>query len=201
MKRKLAFSTAVLTLFAVAFIALQATAAPRTEHAIKHKSGKITIQRWLHAAPNANNLALASMGCFKLSINGEPVDQGGGPTWTNDASYTNDAAAASQCANEEPIGGGIIEPGAPYAAVYGAMTLTGRKGQIFITVAGDYNMGDPVENGLGALKGYGHWTITGGTGAYKGLQGQGEWTASLGALALKMPYCRHLETGHVWWTK
>lgn len=201
MKRKFAFSAAVLALFAAAFVALQATAAPSPMQPVKHRSGTIKLERWMHATPNTNQLALASMGCFNLSINGVPVDQGGGPTWKNAADFTSNADAASQCGNEEPIGGGIIVPGAPYGAVYGAQTLTGRKGQIFLTLAGDYNLGGPVDKGLGGLQGSGHWTITGGTGAYMGLQGKGEWTADLGAIALGLSYCRHVETGTVWWTK
>ncbi|MGC9974639.1 MAG: hypothetical protein ABSC36_04535 [Gaiellaceae bacterium] len=66
MKRKLAFSAAVLVLFAVAFVALQATAAPRSMHAIKHRAGSITIEEWLHASPAISMHSMTTNACFTL---------------------------------------------------------------------------------------------------------------------------------------
>jgi hypothetical protein len=41
----------------------------------------------------------------------------------------------------------------------------------------------------------GHWLITGGTGAYTGLQGAGTANCDVS----HFPYDRHIETGQVWW--
>jgi hypothetical protein len=83
--------------------------------------------------------------------------------------------------------------------VYAVQTRTGEKGQIFITIAGDYNISQTDYAGIPAMHGVGSWTITGGTGAYRGLQRKGNWTADLGAM-FSNSRCRHVETGQAWWS-
>jgi hypothetical protein len=162
-------------------------------------SGAVTIQSWLHASPSANGLSGTVVACFKMK--GAIADQGGGPSW-NDTTYVASAAfpASSKCGNAAPVGGFIFVPAPSTAAntldtVYAVHTITGAKGQIFITFSGVYNLTPASQASLGSYQGAGTWLITGGTGAYAGLQGDGAWAAD----ASTFPYIRHTETGTVWW--
>jgi hypothetical protein len=181
--------------------------------------GAITIQSWIHADLTDNGLSGTDSDCFKIS--GAIVDQGGGPTWTNDAEFsaptqatvsTAVTAASKECGDPAPAGGIVLvpppEPGqyalAQYklTAFYVNFTVHGEKGQFFITYAGDYNFsGGSLQVG-GVMVPEGQtadckWVITGGTGAYTGLEGDGTCNANL---ATTFPYVWHTSTGDVWWT-
>jgi hypothetical protein len=136
-------------------------------------------------------------------------------------------AASHECTDKVPAGGFIFVPPpesgqyqfAPYTAapgspgglttVYAVHTIAGQKGDIFISFSATYNMTNSVvpvklANGTsvdvqplttGPL---GSWVITGGTGAYAGLQGSG--TAFADA-ENTFPWINHTEHGSVWWDK
>jgi hypothetical protein len=181
--------------------------------------GTITIQSWIHADLTDNGLSGTDSDCFKVS--GAIVDQGGEPAWANDSEFsaptqlTGSAAvtaASKECGDAEPVGGIVLVPppeAGQYAlaqykltAFYVNFILHGQKGQFFITYAGDYNFsGAPlVVGGVTVLEGQTSdcsWVITGGSGAYAGLEGDGTCSANL---ATTFPYVWHTSTGHVWWT-
>jgi hypothetical protein len=133
------------------------------------------------------------------------------------------AAAAAECGDKVPAGGIVIvpppEPGqyivGPYDATPGAssakqytglstlysnQTILGAKGTIFLTIASTYNLTDnPVKVGSVTVAPFttgpqATWVITGGTGAYSRLQGDGTWDGD----ASTIPWCYRLATGTVW---
>jgi hypothetical protein len=133
-------------------------------------------------------------------------------------------AAAAECGNKVPAGGFIIvpppEPGqyivGKYDATPGAsspdqytglssfysyQTILAGKGTIFLTIASTYNLTDnPVKVGDVEVPPFttgpqATWVITGGTGAYEGLQGDGTWDGD----ASTLPWCYRLATGKVWY--
>lgn len=165
----------------------------------QNASGAITIQSWLHSSPSTNGLSGTVVACFKIA--GAINDQGGDPSW-NDATYvaSTSSPASSKCGNAAPVGGYVFVP-APSTAtntldtVYAVHTITGARGDIFITFSGVYNLTTAAQTGVGPYQGAGTWLITGGTGAYTGLQGDGTWAAD----ASTFPNIRHTETGTVWW--
>ena len=164
----------------LAVVQVAAAGASNTTH--QHQSGAITIQSWLHANPSANGLSATVVACFKVT--GALTDQGGNPTW-NDATYAVTSAsspASSKCGSAAPVGGYIMVPPPRKSAntlstVYAVHTITGAKGQIVISFSGVYNLTTATSAGVGAYQGAGTWVITGGTGAYAGLQGDGTWAA------------------------
>ena len=134
------------------------------------------------------------------------------------------SAASQECANKEPAGGFVHvpppEPGqypfAEYTAtpnataetetgltsLYSDQTIAGQKGDIYLTIASTYNFTtnpiqvgnvkvQPMTTAPGAT-----WVITGGTGAYTGLQGSGTWFGN----ATTFPWIYRPGTGKVWWT-
>lgn len=202
----------------------------------EEQSGTIKIQAWLDAVPSDNVLSGTVLDCFKIT--GAINDQGGGPTWTDQAAYTAPnamtsggvAAAGKECANKEPAGGFVLvpppEPGqfqfAQYPAtpnatpatetglttVYAVHTLAAQKGDIYITYSGTYNFTNnaitvtlqdgskysvqPLTAGPEAT-----WVITGGTGAYSGLQGSGNADADA---QNTFPWIQHNSWGNVSWS-
>lgn len=182
MKRTVVVTGAIL---AALLLVLQASAAGgSTGHAKKH-SGPITIESWLHANPSKTGLSGTVKACFKLK--GAFDAQGGGPTW-NDSTYATATPPANQCGDWQPVGGFSFVPpvSGTLSTLYAVHTITGQKGQIFITFAGTYDL-------VKTFQGSGTWVITGGTGTYNGVQGEGTWTADAG----KFPYIRHTETGQM----
>ena len=194
--------------------------------------GAVTIQSWLYAVPSENVLSATVWDCFKLS--GAITDQGGGPTWTGEASYdgpntmaTGGTSAASQeCTDKVPAGGFILVPppeagqyqfatytsaaGSPggLSTLYAVHTIAGQRGDIYITFAGTYNMTNnvvPVKVANGSTVDVRPlttgpdctWVITGGTGAYTGLQGTG---TCFGNAENTFPWINHTEHGTVWWS-
>jgi hypothetical protein len=112
------------------------------------------------------------------------------------------SSPASKCGNYEPVGGYVMVPPPSGAnntltTFYAVHTLTLRRGQIFITYGGTYNLTGTESDGVPAYQtGPGTtWVISGGTGAYAGLQGEGTCSAN----ASLFPYIIHTATGKVWW--
>ena len=155
---------AVLVPFAVVQVASAGTSTVKPQH----HAGAITIQSWLYAVPSENVMSATVWDCFKIT--GAITDEGGGPTWTNDTSYHAPntktsggvTAASAECADKVPAGGFILVPppeagqyqfaqytsatGSPggLSTVYAVHTISGQKGDIYITFAGTYNMTDSV---------------------------------------------------------
>jgi hypothetical protein len=215
---------------------VQVTSAGATAKPQQDKSGAITVQAWLYAVPSDNLLSGTVWDCFKIT--GAINDEGGGPTWTDRASYTapntmtsgGATAASKQCGAKEPAGGFILvpppEPGqyssATFTAtpnataadatglttIYAVHTLTAQKGDIYISYSGTYNFTQhaitvtlpdgskyavqPLTAGPEAT-----WVITGGTGAYAGLQGSGNADADA---QNTFPWIQHNSWGNVWWS-
>ncbi|MGO9333030.1 MAG: hypothetical protein ACLQCU_03075 [Acidimicrobiales bacterium] len=198
-KWTIATLAAAVVVVLVPLAVVQVTAAGAAGAKNQRQSGAITIQSWLHANPSTNGLSATVLACFKVT--GAITDQGGRPTW-NDATYavTSTASPASgKCGNAAPVGGYLmVPPPSPtntLSTVYAVHTITGAKGQIFISFSGVYNLTTAASAKVAPYQGTGTWLITGGTGAYAGLQGNGTWAAD----ATTFPYIRHTETGKVWW--
>jgi hypothetical protein len=132
-------------------------------------------------------------------------------------------AASHECADKVPAGGFVHipapEPGQyPYATytatpnagpgqgtgltpLYSNQTISAQKGDIFMTIAASYNYTssplkvDNVEVQPFTTAPAASWVITGGTGAYAGLQGDGTWFAN----SSMVPWVYKLATGKVWW--
>jgi hypothetical protein len=204
-----------------------ASARPRPQ---QDHPGAITIESWLYAVPSENVLSGTVWDCFKIS--GAITDEGGGPAWTDDTSYTAPntmatggvTAASHECTDKVPAGGFIFVPapqtgqyafaqytsgsGSPGAltTVYAVHTIAGKKGDIYITFSGTYNMTTssvsvklannstvvvrPLTTGPDCT-----WVITGGTGAYTNMQGNGTCFADAEGT---FPYINHTEQGSVW---
>lgn len=134
------------------------------------------------------------------------------------------AAATKECADKVPSGGIVLIPPPvpgqyPFAAYtatpgatslsqstglttfYSQQTILGQKGTIFITIASTYNLTDnPVDVGGVEVPPFrtgpdATIVITGGTGAYAGLQGSGTWQGD----AAMLPWCYRLATVKVWY--
>ena len=199
---------------------------------LAQRSGAITIQSWLDASPSENVLSGTVSDCFEIT--GAIKDEGGSPTWANDTAYhapntltTGGLSAASQeCGHTVPAGGFVLvpppeegqyqfatytaAPGSPggLSTVYAVHTISGQKGDIFITFSGTYNMTtsvvpvktadggtvevQPLTTGPACT-----WVITGGTGAYTSLQGSGTCFANA---ENTFPWINHTENGTVWWS-
>jgi hypothetical protein len=150
------------------------------------QGGKITIQSWLYASPSKTGLSGTVVATFKLE--GAFTDEGGQPTWT-DSTYATPTALPDKGHDWQPAGGFVLVPpvnGGTLSTVYAIHTVTGQKGQFFITFSGTYDF-------VKTYQGSGTWVITGGTGAYEGAQGSGTWTAD----ATHFPYIRHTEVGEM----
>jgi hypothetical protein len=132
-------------------------------------------------------------------------------------------AASQECTDKAPAGGFVHvpapEPGQyPYATytatpnagpgqgtglatLYSYQTISGQQGDIFMTIAGSYNFtNSPIEVGNVAVQPFttapaATWVITGGTGAYAGLEGDGTWFAD----SSMVPWVYKSATGDVWW--
>jgi hypothetical protein len=99
-----------------------------------------------------------------------------------------------------------LSPGG-LSTVYVTHTIAGKKGDIFISFSGTYNMTNsvvPVKLSGGTVVNVQPlttgpqctWVITGGTGAYTGLQGSGTCLASA---VNTFPWINHTENGQVSW--
>jgi hypothetical protein len=199
MKRTIGAATVLL---GVLLLALPVFASTNSKTA-KKPSGAITIESWLSANPAPTQLSGTVKACFKLK--GVLVDRGGEPTWSNSTSYANVpnpvTDLSKKCDDWTPVGGFSFVPPASgnpnLMTLYAVHTITGKKGQIFITFAGAYNFSGAELAGIANMKGHGTWVITGGTGAYVGLQGEGLWDAD--ANTIGNGYIRHDEQGEVHW--
>jgi hypothetical protein len=226
-------ATAVLVPLAL----VQVSSAGATAKHQQERSGQISVQAWLYVVPSDNVLSATVWDCFKIT--GAINDEGGGPTWTDQASYTAPntittggvTAASKECADKVPAGGFIAvpppEPGqyqfasfpaTPNATpatetglttIYAVHTLAGQKGDIYIQYAGTYNFtNNPITVTLPSGSKYtvqpltagpeATWVITGGTGAYTGLQGNGNADADA---QNTFPWINHNSWGAVWWSR
>lgn len=136
-------------------------------------------------------------------------------------------AASQECTDKVPAGGVVLvpppeagqyqfaqytaAPGSPggLTTVYAVHTIAGQKGDIFISFSGTYNMTNnpvPVKLSNGSTVVVQPlttgpqctWLITGGSGAYTGLQGSGTCFANA---ENTFPWINHTEHGSVWWDK
>lgn len=93
--------------------------------------------------------------------------------------------------------------------IYAVHTLAGERGDIFIQYAGTYNFtSNPIDVTLPNGSKYtvqpltagpeATWVITGGTGAYTGLQGSGNADANA---QNTFPWINHNSWGTVWWSE
>ena len=212
---------ATVTTVLVPLALVQATTVGATANVGQQdQPGPITIQSWIKADPSDNVLSATDWDCFKIT--GAIDDQGGGPNWENDNEFSAPTqltgssavtAASKECAQPQPVGGIVLVPPPeagqyPFAqyrltAFYVNFTVNGQKGGFFITYSGDYNLsGGPLKVGAvtvpAGLSADCSWVITGGNGAYAGLQGDGTCNANI---ATTWPYVWHVSTGQVWWTK
>ncbi len=171
-------------LLAAVLLTVGATTSLGSSGHVAKRGGAITIQSWLLANPSQTGLSGTVTACFRLED--AFSDKGGKPAW-NDGTYDQvPASLASKCGDWTPVGGFNFVPptsGNDFT-LYAVHTITGQKGQIFITFAGAYDL-------VSTYQGTGTWVITGGTGAYEGARGEGTWTAD----ASRFPYIRHTETG------
>jgi hypothetical protein len=137
------------------------------------------------------------------------------------------SAATQECNDKVPTGGFILvpppetgqyqfaqytsAPGSPggLSTLYAVHTIAGQKGDIYITFAATYNMTNsvvPVKVAHGSTVNVQPlttgpdctWVITGGTGAYAGLQGTG---TCFGNAENTFPWINHTEHGTVWWSR
>ena len=188
MRHRVIATTSIVVLSLLLAGSASATSSARRLDHPSLQSGPITIQSWLYANPDKNGLSGTVMACFKLS--GAFVDKGGSPNWT-DATYTDTSttAPANKCSDWQPTGGFVFVPGVKTTdtTVYAVHTITGQKGDLFITFSGTYDLVKTYQTTSC------NWVITGGTGAYSGVQGEGTCTAD----ASHFPYIRHTETGQL----
>jgi hypothetical protein len=191
----------ILIVAAIAASALVAAALPATAAAPQ----AIEIDAYLYGQPDpvdpTNPNAFAISGCF--AITGAIVDEGGAPV--RDA-----AGDVVGCGSPSGIAGtarfdglGHLKTGEPNV-LQAWHTLYGAHGSISIKFEGKYEAIRPVDGRLVAVTGPGGgWQITGGTGAYDGLQGTGTATAIAdftAAFAGTGPVTVvHTETGDVHW--
>ena len=224
--RKRTIGAGVAAAAAVTLVPLtivQVTSAGATDNHQGRQAGAITIQSWLYAVPSENVLSATVWDCFKIT--GAVTDAGGGPTWTDDTSYSapltmtsgGAAAAAQECADKVPAGSFVLVPPpeagqyqfAQYTAGAGSPgglstgfathTIIAQKGDIYISFAGTYNMTNsvvPVKTADGSTVDVAPstsgpdctWVITGGTGAYTGLEGNGTCFAEREMVPLDKPH-------------
>jgi hypothetical protein len=222
-----AAGTAILLPFALSQVSSAGAAGVRSD---QDQAGAVTIQSWVYAVPSENVLTGTLWACTKITgaINEE---SGGptwdsdsvysAPEQLQGAAAVK--AASQECADKVPVGGFVHvpapEPGQyPFAqypatpgaapgqstgltALYSDQTISGPKGDIFITISSAYNftakaiqVGNvtvpPWATGPGAT-----WVITGGTGDYAGLEGNGTWYGN----AATFPWIFRPGTGKVWW--
>ena len=145
------------------------------------------IESWLYAAsPAKSGLSSTVKACVKLQ--GAIFDQGGDPQWT-EATYSQPVQDYStKCGMWVPAGAFIFVPPVGQSTdttVYAVHTITGRRGQLTISFSGTYDLVKTYQTTSCS------WLITGGTGAYVGMMGEGTCTAD----ASHFPYIRHTETG------
>jgi hypothetical protein len=185
MKRRLYLFAAILGALPLALGVYASTA---SSHAGK-KTAQIRIESWLHGSGDPLGQSGTVKDCVKILLDGKVFDRAGKPTW-DESTYT---TTSDPCAVEGPAGGYVMLPPAsapPLRTVYAVHTIAAEKGNIFISFSGVYHFGGgdetvpypdannptTLENGECAAR----WVITGGTGAYEGIQGEGT-TGTTGA--------------------
>ncbi|HXW81705.1 MAG TPA: hypothetical protein VEJ84_19525 [Acidimicrobiales bacterium] len=213
--------------FAVSQVTSAGAAGVRPDQA---QAGTVTIQSWVYAVPSEDVLSGTLWACTKITgaINeesgGPTWDSDSAYSAPEQLQGTAAVTAASrECADKVPVGGFVHvpapEPGqypfAQYTATPGAasgqstglstlysdQTISGQKGDIFITIASAYNFtAKPIQVGSVTVQPWATgpdatWVITGGTGDYAGLEGSGTWYGN----AATFPWIYRPGTGKVWW--
>jgi hypothetical protein len=205
-------ATAALVLVPLAVVEVTTAGASNVGHDQVQQGGPVSIQSWVYIVPSENDLAGTLWGCTKITgaiqdESGGPTwhttAEFAAPTLLAGTAAVN--AAGLECAAKVPVGGFVHvpapEPGQyPYAtytatpnagpgqdtgltALYSYQTISGQKGDIFMTIASSYNFtNSPVKVGDVEVQPFttapaATWVITGCTGAYTGLQGDGTWFA------------------------
>ncbi|MGD0167672.1 MAG: hypothetical protein ABSC51_10380 [Gaiellaceae bacterium] len=206
MTRKLSLFAAVFGAFLLAFGVYTSTA---SSHAGK-KTAQIRIESWLHGFGDPNGQSGTVKDCLKIMLDGKVFDRAGVPTWKNSSEYV---TTSNPCAAEGPAGGYVMLPaattGPPLSTVYAVHTIAAEKGNIFITFSGSYNFtGTDVTvsypDSPTTVQPYhcvARWVITGGTGAYRGIQGEGT-TGTVNApcaINLDNGLILHTSVGQVSW--
>jgi hypothetical protein len=168
------------------------------------KPQAITIQSWLLRLPDADGGYATAysrgtvLACFRIT--GAIDVSGGGPTW-NDATYASTADLAGKCTDWTLAGDyvfrgeGHLQPqrlanGLPFILFARHTLKVNETDSMFIQFVGEYT---PTATGF---PGEGNWVITGGTGAYAGVQGTGTWVAD----GATFPYFVHTEYGSIHFT-
>jgi hypothetical protein len=159
-------------------------------HANQLQGQPFTIESWLYAAsPAKSGLTSTVKACLKLK--GAIVDEGGDPTWT-DATYDQPVKDFStKCDMWLPAGGFIFVPPVGKSTdttVYAVHTITVKQGTLSISFSGTYDLVKTFQTTSCS------WVITGGTGVFTGMMGEGTCTAD----ASHFPYIRHTETGIIY---
>lgn len=189
MKRMKAIFSIILA--ALLLVLPASTAIGSRGHAVAQR-GNITIQSWVYGTSAATGLSATIEASFK--IKGALVDQGGNPTWT-DSTYlagTTVKDFAGKAGNWQPSAGVLMVPpvkGSTLTTAYAVWHMTAQKGEIFLQVSGTYDA---------KMQGSGTWVITGGTGAYQGVMGEGKFTADASRVLQGVPYHAITMIGQVW---
>jgi hypothetical protein len=182
-------------LLALGVLVLAALMLPLGAGAQKPES--IRIESWLMRVADTGNPLVAGdvVACAKVWLGGTMVS-GGSPTWT-DATYGSTAADPSgKCGSWTAVGGYRFEGEGHLTAgnaaqhdhvLFARHEITLQGGSIFIQFTGKYSP---------TFAGEGNWVITGGTGAFAGLQGTGDWEAQ-GYVTGTGLYFMHTEVGSV----
>jgi hypothetical protein len=191
----------IFAVAAIAAVTLAAAALP----AVAAQPQPVVITAYLYGQPDpadpTNPNAFTISGCF--AITGAIDDEGGGPVFDAGGRIVGCGSASGIRGAARFDGLGHLKTGEPNV-LQASHTLYGRHGSIEIKFEGKYDAIRPVGGRLVAPTGPGGaWQITGGTGAYNGLQGTGTSTAVADftdAFAGTGPVTVvHVETGAVHW--
>jgi hypothetical protein len=142
-------ATTAVTVF-VPFTVFQiSTAGAAGKAPQQDQPGAFTIQSWIHADLTDNGLSGTDSDCFRVS--GAIVEQGGEPTWTNDAEFsaptqatgsTAVTAASKECGDAVPAGGIVLVP-PPEAGQYALAQYKLTAFYVNFTVHGQKGPGKP----------------------------------------------------------
>ncbi|MGZ4339920.1 MAG: hypothetical protein ACXVQ3_07675 [Gaiellaceae bacterium] len=162
------------------------------------KPQTIRIESWLMRVDDGGNALVGGdvVACAKVWIGDAAVVTGGSPTWTG-ASYADTVADLyGKCSSWTLVGGYRFEGNGHLCAanadqhdhvLFARHEIQLAGGSILIQFTGKYSP---------TFAGDGHWVITGGTGAFAGLQGTGTWEAQGYGTATGL-YFMHTEVGTV----
>ena len=162
------------------------------------KPQTIRIESWLMRVDDGGNPLVAGdvVACAKVWIGDSAVATGGAPTWSAASYGVTTGDLHGKCGAWTAVGGYRFEGNGHLGAanadqhdnvLFARHEIALAGGTIFIQFTGKYGP---------TFAGAGQWVIKGGTGAYAGLQGTGEWEAQGYGTATGL-YFVHTETGTV----